>query len=204
MKKIPSLFKRDYEGTHLVYNEVVEGSEWVISGEGNPTVKWDGSSCLVRKGHLYRRYDRKVTKQARRRGSPYTLKDCKPAPPLWEPCEDSPNTNTGHWPGWVPVMVNPEATPYLEAWLHLYDQRTTATYELVGPKMQSNPYRMEVHRLIQHGHGKRALMDGVPRTFDALRAWFEINVIEGLVWHHPDGRMVKIKRRDFGFQWPPA
>lgn len=27
------------------------------------------------------------------------------------------------------------------------------------------------------------------------------NVIEGLVWHHDDGRMAKIKRRDFGLKW---
>ena len=27
--------------------------------------------------------------------------------------------------------------------------------------------------------------------------------IEGIVWHHPDGRMVKIKARDFGLPWPP-
>ena len=27
--------------------------------------------------------------------------------------------------------------------------------------------------------------------------------IEGIVWHHPDGRMAKIKARDFGIQWPP-
>ena len=26
--------------------------------------------------------------------------------------------------------------------------------------------------------------------------------IEGIVWHHPDGRMAKIKRRDFGLSWP--
>ena len=34
MKKTPSLFKRDYEGTRLVHDEVVEGSEWVLAGEG--------------------------------------------------------------------------------------------------------------------------------------------------------------------------
>jgi hypothetical protein len=25
--------------------------------------------------------------------------------------------------------------------------------------------------------------------------------IEGIVWHHPDGRMVKIKKKDFGYKW---
>lgn len=34
MNKIISLFKRDYEYTRLIYDEVVEGAEWVIQGEG--------------------------------------------------------------------------------------------------------------------------------------------------------------------------
>jgi hypothetical protein len=35
MKKIISLFKRDYEGNRQVYNEVVPGAEWVTNGGGN-------------------------------------------------------------------------------------------------------------------------------------------------------------------------
>ena len=27
------------------------------------------------------------------------------------------------------------------------------------------------------------------------------NNLEGIVWHHPDGRWAKIKRRDFGLKW---
>ena len=57
MRKIPSLFKRDYEGTRLVYDEVVPGSEWVLAGEGVATRKWDGTACMVRDGRLYKRYD---------------------------------------------------------------------------------------------------------------------------------------------------
>lgn len=37
-----------------------------------------------------------------------------------------------------------------------------------------------------------------PRRFDLLREWFRGKNIEGIVWHHPDGRMVKIKKKDFG------
>ena len=40
-----------------------------------------------------------------------------------------------------------------------------------------------------------------PITYDELKAFFEKNIIEGIVWHHPDGRMAKIKRRDFGLEW---
>ena len=59
MKKIPSLFKRDYEGARFVYDEVVPGCEWVLDGEGVATVKYDGTSCMVRDGVLYKRYDYK-------------------------------------------------------------------------------------------------------------------------------------------------
>lgn len=43
MRKVISLFKRDYEGTRLVFDEVVEGAEWVVAGEGIATRKWDGT-----------------------------------------------------------------------------------------------------------------------------------------------------------------
>ena len=38
----------------------------------------------------------------------------------------------------------------------------------------------------------------VPRTFDALREWMKSKDIEGIVFHHSDGRMAKIKKRDYG------
>jgi len=74
------------------------------------------------------------------------------------------------------------------------------TYELVGPKVQSNPYGRSVHELLAHGCVR--LID-VPRDYDGIRAWLAAHEVEGIVWHHHDGRMVKIKRRDFGLTWPP-
>jgi hypothetical protein len=64
MQKIISLFKRDYEGTRRVYNEVVPGAEWVLNGgEGVATVKWDGTCCRItdRGSHstIWKRYDAK-------------------------------------------------------------------------------------------------------------------------------------------------
>jgi len=73
------------------------------------------------------------------------------------------------------------------------------TYELIGPKVQGNPYGEKEHRLVSHGAN---VLEGVPRRYGMLREWFSLNTLEGVVWHHPDGRMVKIKRRDFGFRWP--
>ena len=78
------------------------------------------------------------------------------------------------------------------------------TYELCGPKVQSNPEREYVesevgpgmHVLIPHG---RCLL-AAPRDFNELKSWLATQDIEGVVWHHPDGRMVKIKTRDFGLK----
>lgn len=68
------------------------------------------------------------------------------------------------------------------------------TYELCGPKVQGNPLNLPRHTLIRHGSTE---LPDVPRDFDGLKAFLKDFPHEGVVWHHPDGRMVKIKRKDF-------
>lgn len=211
MKKTPSLFKRDYEGNRFCTREVVEGSEWVLTGEGVATLKIDGTSCLVHDGKLYRRYDRKLNKKAQRRKrsghkGPWAEADFKVPPEGFEPCEPEPNQHTGHWPGWVPVGEGPQDQYHREAFHNsqqVAEQHHEAfqdgTYELVGPAVQGNPYRLSKHVLWRHG----AVVLTLPTlTFEGIRDYLEGFRCEGIVWHHPDGRLVKIKRRDFGFEWP--
>ena len=205
MKKIISLFKRNYKGNHLVYDEVVPGAEWVIAGEGVATVKYDGTCCMVRDGKLYKRYDRKLTKGAakcKRRDKDFvpTVEHFKPAPANWEAAELEPNVHTGHWPGWLPVGDGPEDKWHREAWENHFYTSGGYTCELVGPKMQGNPYQMDSHRLIMHSE---KFTNQPPRDFKGIRRYLLNHHCEGIVWHHPDGRMVKIKRRDFGLPWPP-
>ena len=73
------------------------------------------------------------------------------------------------------------------------------TYELLGPKIQGNPEQISIHVLYPHGV---IPVDNFPRYFNDIREWFRNPPIdiEGVVWHHPDGRMVKIKAGDFGFK----
>ena len=209
MKKIKSLFKRDCGGTRQVFDEIVPSSEWVILGEGVATVKHDGTACMIRDGKLFKRYDRKLKKgpyKHKRYIDPSyvpTIKDYKSAPPGWEPCEPEPNHHTGHWPGWIPVGDESESKYHREAFGR-YDYWENRTYELVGPKIQGNPYKLPFHDLWPHGFEEYPLSEEPPRDFEGLKEWFKDNQIEGIVWHHPDGRMVKIKRRDFGLPWLPA
>lgn len=193
MQKIVSLFQRNYDGDRLVRDEVVPGAEWVQAGEGRATEKFDGTCCLIRGDMLYKRYDAKRGK----------------TPPIgFEPAQE-PDPVTGHWPGWLPVIyTEPGDKWHREAWeLSVIRDRAgrpaavlgDGTYELIGPKVQGNPYGLDRHRLVRHGSTE---IIEVPRTFDGLKAWFSTHRIEGIVWHHPDGRMVKIKRKDFGYKWP--
>jgi hypothetical protein len=48
--------------------------------------------------------------------------------------------------------------------------------------------------LIAHG---QAILDLGDLTFEGLRSSLRLHDGEGVVWHHPDGRMAKLKRRDF-------
>ncbi len=185
MQKIITLFQRNYGGDHLVRDEVTPGAEWVVAGEGVATRKYDGTCCLVHDGALYKRYD---------------LKPGRTAPEGFEPAQGA-DAVTGHHPGWVPVGLGPEDAYHREAWAHLeFDgPHEDGTYELVGPKVQGGAERdAPRHMLIRHADAH--VLDGVPRTFAALRDYLTGNDIEGVVWHHPDGRMVKIKGKDFGIK----
>jgi hypothetical protein len=182
MQKIISLFKRDYEGNRLVYNEVVEGAEWVIAGEGTATRKWDGTCCMIKDGKLYKRYD---------------CKKGKTPPEGFIPAQ-KPDPITGHYPGWIFVFIgNPENIYHLEAFGRLEENYLDGTYELCGPKVNGNNEKLDKHELIPHGY---MFYKDCPRTFEGLKEWFKGKDIEGIVWHHEDGRMVKIKKKDFGLK----
>ena len=176
MKKIISLFKRDY-GSKFAINQTTQGAEWVINGEGVATRKFDGTCCMVRNGRLYKRYE---------------VKSGKILPPDFEPAEEV-DKNTGKQPGWRPVGTGPEDAYHREAFT---GTEPDGTYELIGPKIQGNPEKWPNRVLIPHGKNEIH----APRTFSELREWFlgAGNVFEGVVWWHPDGRMVKIKAKDFG------
>ena len=177
MKKIKSLFKRDHVSNGLVKNEVVPGSEWVLNGEGKPTVKWDGTCCLIEDGKFFKRYD---------------VKKGRDVPSDFIPAQGKDET-TGHWPGWRLVGDGPDDKYFREA----FDGQPDGTYELCGPKVQSNPEHFEQHVLVPHGE---ETLEDCERTFEGIRAFLEGKDIEGIVWHHADGRMVKIKLKDYGLK----
>lgn len=180
MQKIPTLFRRDPADLKHVLPEVTPGCEWVLNGEGVATRKYDGTCVLVRNGAMFARREVKPGKQP---------------PPDFELIETDPAT--GKSVGWVPVTDAPEYARHWEAYerecMAPFDRPADGTYELCGPKVNGNPEALPGHALIPHGCTE---MDA-PRAFEALRDYLLDQPHEGIVWHHPDGRMAKLKRRDF-------
>lgn len=191
MRKIISLFQRNYGDDRLVRDEVVPGAEWVLAGEGVATRKYDGTCCLWQGGVLYKRYE---------------LKRGKTAPDGFIAAQEA-DAVTGDMPGWVPVGDGPDDQYHREA-LHtmLHCDIPSAphipgTCELLGPKIQGNAEGCIRHVLMFHDRAEKI---NAPRDFDGLKIYLtEHNDIEGIVWHHPDGRMVKIKGKDFGIKRVP-
>jgi hypothetical protein len=192
MKKIPTLFQRD-ETRRYMTDVVTPGCEWVLAGEGRATRKFDGTCVLIT------RMVGEVAVMVRREVRPGAE-----APPHF--VEVDVDEVTGKQFGWEPYARSGFAKFILEALGVNGDDDypdpecwPEGTYELCGPKINGNPERYDRHVLVKHG------MEGAPlgtnaRTYEELRTVLTgpaYDGYEGIVWHHPDGRMAKLKRRDF-------
>lgn len=194
MKKMPCLFVREFhdKGRFTLTEAVTPGCEWVLAGEGVATRKWDGTACMVKDGALYKRYDAKRDP----RTNVYRL------PPTGAIACDEPDPVTGHWPHWIPVGDEPESKWHQLAWKTLAEPLPDGTYELCGPQVNGNPEGLE--RLDFFRHGLVSYVSQHVRSFASIRQFLSEVRIEGIVFHHDDGRMCKIRRHDFGFSWGRA
>lgn len=188
MKKIPSVFIRDM-ATMLLTEEVTPGCEWVLEGEGRATKKWDGTAIMVDSTNdsrtVYKRYD---------------AKHGKTPPPGFIPCQE-PDTKSGHWPGWIVAdKTKPEDKWIFEALDNEEHTLAAGTYELCGPRINTNREKLTEHKLIKHGSLEfvEVLRSG-KRTYESIKAFLIALTLcnEGIVYHHSDGRMAKVKYRDF-------
>ena len=183
MKKIPTLFKREFENHKVisVTNEVTEGMEWVLEGKGIATVKIDGSCCAIIGGEFYKRYD---------------AKNGKKPPDGAIPC-CAPDPVTGHHPHWVKVNKdNPSDKWFLSAYERLKDKKD-GTYEAIGEHFQGNPYCLIGDTLEPHGEE----IIEVERTFEGIKQYLTENYVEGIVFWLDGEPKCKIKRSDFGLEW---
>jgi hypothetical protein len=177
MKKIPTMFKRNPERMSEILPELHPDCDWVANGEGLATRKYDGTCCKIDEIGYWKRRE---------------VKKGKPDPDGF--ILEQHDENTGNRVGWVLVdAALKENQWHMEAYV---DGLEYGTYELCGPKVQGNPENYSRHELVAHTDAEK--LEDAPRSFDGLRDYLLDKDIEGLVFHHPDGRMAKIKKRDYG------
>ncbi|MEK6200815.1 MAG: hypothetical protein N2A40_00115 [Desulfobulbaceae bacterium] len=175
MKKIPTIFVRNPQNMKELLNEPHPLCGWVFAGEGVATRKYDGTCCKIEGGELFKRREIKPGER----------------PPIGFVEEDFDHI-TGKHVGWMPIDCTDKQDKYH---CESFSGQPTGTYELIGPKVQGNPEGFDRHTLF--AHSKAEVFDDCPRDMDGLKNWLTDRDIEGIVFHHPDGRMAKIKKRDF-------
>jgi hypothetical protein len=191
---------QDFTSKKIPRPEVMEinpACQWVVNGEGIATRKWDGTSCAVINGQIHARYDAKTTGKKKR------------IPPAGAIACCDPDSVTGHWPHWIPA-IRPDDQYIREAFKNTYldcdiEKIEFQTFEAIGPKINGNNEKAIDHIVFEHGLHRLRTLDSSPgvRSLICLKKFLEITNIEGVVFHHFDGRMAKIRRVDFGLAWPP-
>ncbi len=231
-RKIPTVFVRDFEGLlgprgKLVTTTPHKDAAWVLEGRGVPTRKLDGTCCWISdEPKFYKRLDVKLV--YKKGGKPVR----RETPPGFVLVQE--DETTGHRWGWVPVSETSSADKWhmdallyhskIPAKLYMGEQEKKdiaiglkycslcpGTFELIGPKIQSNKEKSIIdilgvganqHVLMRHGE---MVLNELPAqlSYEKLNDYFRHHSdIEGIIWHFPqkDGtiKMAKLKGADFG------
>ncbi len=193
MKKIPTLFEREFKNHKVVgiYPKVTSGLEYILKDENViATIKFDGSCCAIINGELYKRYDAKKGRKV-----PEGAISC---------CD--PDPITGHHPHWVKCDINNPADKwFIKAYndLRISEKEIDdGTYEAIGRHFNGNPYDLGDDILIKHGCCRIPQSDLNELSFESIKKCLENNKIEGIVFWKDKKPVCKIKRTDFSFKWP--
>jgi hypothetical protein len=185
MKKLSTLYKKNLSDLGRVINEVNPENEWVFKS-GIPTRKFDGTSCSIIDGALYKRFDLKKGRKL-----PLNAIACQ-----------APDEKTGHYPHWVKCERDDSSNKWHFLAFDELEHKEDGTYELCGKKVQGNPEKVDGHKLIRHG---MEILDITDFSFDALKSFLEVANVEGIVFHNTeDSRMCKIRKSDFGISRKPS
>lgn len=184
MQKIPTIFKRDWEGNRGVVPEYAEEVTADLLSECVPTEKVDGTNVrLTVRNHTLVRLEkrRNPSKVEKARGieEPWYVDADEFAAEdkwLWDAARNTDLTEVpdGEWSG-----------------------------EACGPNVQGNPLGLPDNRVMIFSLEPPVIPEKVPTDFEGLRSFFPhpslygTGEMEGIVWHGGDGRMFKIKAKDF-------
>ena len=182
MQKIETIFDR--AENFRVMSKIRVGTEWVFAREGIATEKIDGTNIRITV------VAGKIAKVEKRSNPTREEKAL------------------GREPGYIDAHESDPSDKHIFRAVNGTDasKLVDGVYpcEAIGPKIQGNPLQLSNPTCYLFTVSPVVIAD-VPRTFEGLQEFFKNfdsryspgHRAEGIVFHHPDGRMAKIKVKDF-------
>lgn len=191
MKKMKTLFIKDKTDLSRVTKKLDNTFSWVFTDNCEASIKYDGTSCAIIDGVLYKRYDAKANpKTGIKKSVPEGAIPCGEFDPI-----------TGHHPHWLEVDFKDNSNKYhLEAYKNLISKGKPfdGTYELIGEKVKGNPENVKGHILVRHGLHVIKVKD---HSYEGIKNLLISLNKEGLVFRNKvTGEMAKIRLTDFGLK----
>ena len=186
MKKIKTIFDRNWEGNRKVIDKPVEGLNLESLKFAKATEKLDGTNVRVT-------FRNRIVVRVEKRRNPDKIQKAKGIEEPWY-VDASPYETQDKW-----IYDGLKNTYFTE----MPDGEWSG--ELIGPNIQGNPLNLLQNVVIFFSRGQAPVFEDVPVSYEELKAWlpkqkskFGNNCgIEGIVWHFEDGTMYKIKLKDF-------
>lgn len=175
MRKIPTIFIRDSKPKCTpVTEEINPECQWVFDGEGIATRKIDGVNVKIVRDNLDE-------------GSQEAYIRIKPNTRDYVEAEYEPLLCGMSW-----------KDKYIAAAVNSNEQWNDGIYEAYGEGIRGNPEKVEGYHMVRISPVDMSLaIIDVPRSYRGLMGYLATHDIEGIVFHHRDGRMGKIKTKDF-------
>lgn len=186
MQKISTIFERDMQNGGKITNHFDKYVDGFNFNEAVATEKLDGTNVrLTVRNHMLVRLEK--------RRNPTKIEKYKGIVEPWY--VDAYETDPGDKYIWE-AAKNTDLS-------QIEDGEYSG--EALGTKIQGNPLNLDKHIVVLFTLGQAPVFENVPTTYDELKEWLPLQRskygidcgIEGIVWHHPSGRMVKIKTKDF-------
>jgi hypothetical protein len=199
MKKIPTLLPKDPNDLGKVINGEITVKITHYS------IKIDGTSCMIKEGKPYCRYDVKLYRKKHGKiVKTLTIEEIKETLPEGAIACQAPDEKSGHYPHWIPVLeTKPEHKHIWEGYTNVKNP-LDGTYECIGPKIQGNPHDVDNHIWVHHQ--AKELIFEIPdeqqkdTPYETFKNLFKDFQWEGLVAYNGLDPVAKIRRSDFGYE----
>lgn len=183
MKKIPTIFDRDWDGDGKIIDSLSDTFDF---GSAIATEKIDGTNIrlTIRNGQVVR---------VEKRCNPSKVQKAQGITEPWYVDADEYSKEDKHI--------------YSAVRNRIYENIPDGEWsgEAYGLNIQGNPLNLDKNTVCLFSCGEAPVIENVPTTYQALKAWLPNQQsklgngkIEGIVWHwQVNGEMAKIKTKDF-------